>query len=197
MNKFKINTLLLTILIVLFSLPTIIPAQQPTDHGVYRLSGNVGVSYTNQNYPGWKEKDLDLTLSPGYSCFVVDNLELGLQLSYSFNYFTMKLSGHDNPNIERSGWYYTLYMSPTFRYYFPMEKLLPFVGAKISFYSDEHMKFFKSLKSGLSTISCGLDFFISKNIALEPSINYDFHFYKNGGSFNKISLGAGINYFIL
>lgn len=189
----RVSTLFISI--ILFSLCSISPAQEQTSKGVYRLSGNVGFSYKSENYREWNHKSFNLSISPGYSLFAADNFELGLQLSYSYHYGTISYFD-PYPNREDTHQSYDLSISPAVRYYFPMEKLLPFIGAKISFSSNLHMPFIKSFITGLASLSCGMDFFISKNIALEPTLNYDFHFYKDGQSFNEISLGAGINYFI-
>lgn len=192
----QMKALIKIVLVIFLALPAVSFTQESTAKGVYRLSGNIGLSYRSYKLA---EVDLDeshfkFDFSPGYSVFILNNLELGVNLAYTFNYYHVSKI---IPGYARGGYNQSLAIAPGVRYYFPTEKVIPFIGSGVSFGSDMSLNLIKYLHLVSFSVHGGFDFFLSKNIAVEPSVTYNHYisnYYSDG--INEIQLGAGINYFI-
>ena len=91
-------------------------------------------------------------------------------------------------------------IGPNIRYYLHYEQANPFLEAGFSYLKSEFGSNFKTTAKEYS-IGAGLDFFISKNVSIEPVIKYSWRDYKDHylqyeRDENTLYVGVGINIFI-
>jgi hypothetical protein len=136
-------------------------AESPTDKGVYRLSGSISYSNTNKN------GGTMTSITPAFIYFVYPNIAVGASILY-WDFKT------DNSESKTYG------IGPVVRYYFGKDAIYPFASVEYTYTKDK----FESNSSGLSykstghgndvTLGLGIDYFLSKNVALEPIVRYTF-----------------------
>ena len=167
-------------------------AQSPTSKGTINLNGNL--SFSSQSYEEGNDNTNVLTLNPQVGVFLIDNLSLGLSLSYD----RISLGSSSNTNWG---------IGPNLRYYFNSENVKPFLSIGYSYtetftsLNDDKWKGHQFILGG------GLDYFIARNVALETTVSYKFNtvtipesynaFYRNLEQKSKTFLiGIGINFFL-
>ncbi|HRN25052.1 MAG: hypothetical protein IT276_01470 [Ignavibacteriaceae bacterium] len=193
---------LLGIIILLFLFSSISFSQYALNTGNYSLSGSVLYSHsknTSSNQVSDYESKMDNFLfSPDFGIFIIDNLLISGNVSFSYNEINTQSTYRDftgnpvilkNKNIRR---YLTL--GPTIRYYFDNLKILPFVETAYNYSkalgSDQYGHIF--------SFAGGINYFISTSVALEPFIGYSISTYKNPNQdSNTFSVGIRVNYFIV
>ncbi|MDF2156672.1 hypothetical protein [Algoriphagus sp. CAU 1675] len=132
-------------------------------------SGPFGVSYDTENR--------NFELSPDFGIFIIDNLVLGLTISYFNRNFTMDYTNYKVENLS-SGWG----AGPYIRKYFPLGEQFAFFGQLgISFsgsseeYKNENIDTPFSQKSKYSVFGAktdvGFSFFPKKWISLNLMVN--------------------------
>lgn len=176
---------------VLLLITTNVYAESPTDKGVYSLGGSI--SYRNVNSDSGSDSDIFL-FSPSAQYFIYDNFAVGASLIYE------KTSGTiDNESYG---------IGPTLRYYLPYKTVNPFFEVGYSYLKNKSEMSSLTLKttSNNYSIGCGLDFFLSRNVSIEPVIKYSWRDYKDKFSSGLITptdrdekslyIGIGINVFI-
>jgi opacity protein-like surface antigen len=166
-------------------------AESPTDKGVYSLSGSI--SYTNTN----KDGGTMISITPAFMYFVHPNLAVGASIIY----WDFK-----DDNFEDK----TYGIGPVVRYYFGKDAIYPFASVEYTYTKDKFESSFSSTYTARGndlTLGLGIDYFLSRNVALEPMIRYTFTHNDNNASspFGTTSssdrsetlfMGIGINAFI-
>jgi len=174
-------------------------AESPTEKGVYSLSGSVSYSRTKDNASGDTSKRI--ALYPAGFYFVYPDLALGTSITY----YDSTSNGYDYK-------YYGI--GPVVRYYFGKDTILPFLTLEYIYTRNKNKMSFSGLSSngtGRGTdisLGIGVDYFLSKNVALEPMVRYTFshtedHYtstvgipYGVSSRSEELLIGLGINVFI-
>ena len=176
-------------ILALFILTTNANAESPTDKGVYSLSGSISYSHINS--------DIDynistFTMNPELVYFVYPNIALGASILYS-------KSSMGDWDGEAYG------VGPVARYYFSnKETIYPFASLEYLYIKSETTNgpFSTEQERNDLALGFGIDFFISKNVALEPIIKYIFREYGSDTPVmpdrdeEELLIGIGINVFI-
>jgi len=189
----KITFMAVALLIILISNAN---ADSPTDKGVYSLSGSISYSHTN-NGGGTMT-----AITPAFTYFVYPNLALGASILY-WDFKT------DSSEAKTYG------IGPVVRYYFGRETIYPFASVEYTYTKNKYESNFSGLSSTSNghgsdlSLGLGVDYFLSKNVALEPIIRYTFNhnetdisastFSSAASSSNRdetLFIGIGINVFI-
>jgi outer membrane protein W len=174
-------------------------AESPTEKGVYSLSGSVSYSHSKDNASGDTTKTI--SVYPAGFYFVYPNLAIGTSIIYS--------------DSKASGLEYKYYgIGPVVRYYFGKDTILPFLSLEYLYTRNKGKMTFggsSSDSTGRGTdisLGIGVDYFLSKNVALEPIVRYTFshsddHYTSSfgmpSGTSNRseeLLVGMGINVFI-
>lgn len=177
-------------IVFLFSISLL--AQTPMEKGTISLNGSL--SYSSQSYDGADDSRKILMLNPQAGYFVAENFSLGLSLSY-INYSLGSASSTE--------WG----IGPSLRYYFPAEKVKPFVSLGYGYTKSSHSSNDDEWVGTQFIITAGLDYFIVKNVALETTMSYSFNnerlpdsyksYYKSlDQKSTTFLIGVGLNYFI-
>lgn len=175
------------VLTILLLVTANVYAESPTDKGVYSLGGSI--SYRDMDSDDGFDYKM-YQFAPSFRYFIFDNIAIGTSLTY------VKTKGTGIFDGESYG------IGPTFRYYLPNKKINPFIEANYSYLKDKDDDS-KSTSNEFS-IGIGLDYFISKNVSIEPTINYSWRDYKynydigyiNDRDVKTLYIGIGINLFI-
>jgi hypothetical protein len=159
----KLFLLILTVL----SLNAFAQIEKPLAKGNGMIAGSGSISYrTSQSESGGptsKTTIFNISLSPSYSYFIIDNLAIGLNATIS--YYKQESNGT-----------YSLGAGPIARYYL---KNGLFINLETSFgylhglNSNTETDRFLSLKPGL-----GYAFFINPKVSIDPCLSYEFDYYK-------------------
>ena len=171
---------------------TNIYAESPTDKGVYSLGGSI--SYMNIDSDDGSDEDIFL-FSPSGRYFIFDNIAMGVSLVY-------RKSSNDTADSDSYG------IGPSLRYYLPEKTMNPFFEVAYSYSKNKSEIFEYTLKSTSNdySIGCGLDYFLSRNVSIEPMIRYSWrkYNYKDYQSLigpmdldeKALYIGIGVNWFI-
>lgn len=170
-------------------------AQDQLKKGVYSLSGSLAYISTNskENFNDLEIDESSFAVFPRASLFVFNRIEGSLGLGYYRSSVTVSPA---SPSVLVHGKSTSLEVSLGLRYYFPLEKVAPFIGADGGMYwsSSEGRSYSKPV-SDYSFIG-GIEIFISQTAAIEPAITYLRHF-DDIGLANQFSVSVGVKYFIL
>jgi hypothetical protein len=166
-----------------------IQAQDQIKQGVYTLSGALSYYSMSYNTMGVDVTVSEITLNPYVSYFIVDQVELSFGVEYT-RYSTTP-SGSPSFKTTEPG------LELGARYYFPCGKVAPFIGAfgQVRWTSFNGQSY--SSPSTYYGFIGGLEVFISKAAAIEPSIGYSISHGINPSSENDFRIGIGVKYFIL
>jgi hypothetical protein len=154
---------LILLLSLVFSLNAFSQVDKPITKGNIMLSGGGTISYSKikSEYSSSSSNNslFSISLTPGFSYFIIDNLAIGLNVTMGYN-------------GAKNNQFYTLGVGPLVKYYFNNGL---FLNAEIGYnytrginHTDGVIKFF-SLKPGV-----GYAFFLNQKVSLEPSISYEF-----------------------
>jgi opacity protein-like surface antigen len=178
-----------TLVVFLVLVPASVFAQSPISKGTIILNGNL--YYSSQSYDNSDISYSTLRINPQVGFFIVDNLALNLDLSYE------KIDiGID---ISRYG------IGPNLRYYFDLEKYFPFISIGYSFTSSSQDGGDYKQTGNQYILGAGISYLITKNVAIEASINYKFDqedreypgFFSDETIKSKIiMLGVGFNFYL-
>lgn len=155
---------LVLLLSLAFSLNAFSQIEKPITKGNMMLSGGGTIYYSkinNENPSGNSESSLfNISLTPGLSYFIIDNLAIGLNATISYD-------GTKNNKM------YTLGVGPMIKYYFSNGF---FLNAEVGYNHLEGISNtsvaanYFSFKPGL-----GYAFFLNQKVSLEPGLSYEFH----------------------
>lgn len=164
-------------------------AQNPLKQGVYSLGGSVSLTISNEEFNNVKYKYFNILLAPSYGYFVTKNISINGRFGFSY----MEYESSSNMGSTHKGYsrYYSLGVGV--RYYFDKETIIPFIGI-----GGDYSKSYNSESEGkgVSFIG-GINYFISKEVALEPFLSYSISSY-NGLNQNSsdFRFGVSINYYL-
>lgn len=171
----------------LITLASNVNADSPTDKGVYSLSGSI--SYSRTTYDSTNGGDSKrIIVTPAFKYFIYPNLAIGSSILYS--YFKTDIS-----EIKKYG------VGPVVRYYFGKDTIYPFISVEYTYTKNKSGLSSESDGSDLS-FGFGIDYFLSKNVALEPMVRYTYSSDEVAGTTYRIIrgedlfIGIGINVFI-
>ncbi|MBU0558452.1 MAG: outer membrane beta-barrel protein [Bacteroidota bacterium] len=167
-------------------------AQSPISQGTINLNGNL--SFSSQSYEEGDDNRNNLSLNPQVGYFFFDNISFGLSLSYN----RISLGSVSNTNWG---------IGPSIRYYFEVEKVKPFVSIGYLYTETFNSSNDDKWKGNQFNFTGGIDYFITKNVALESTISYNINNDKLPESYkglyksldqksNTFQVGVGINFFI-
>jgi len=175
------------ILVSLFFLVSNLFAQQALLTKSYSIGGNISFSSYSEDSDSDNMNYFNFVPSVGY--FFVDYLYTGVRLQYS--YYS---SGDNSRN--------TFGFAPEVRYYFPLDKLNPFLGFSYGYSISTTEDDDENTNSAL-TLSGGADYFIHDHFAIEGAINYSFlsrgyssNDYSVDSNGTNFEIGFGVKYFI-
>ncbi len=195
MKKIVCNTLILIILLLGF---TNLYGQDALNKGVYSIAGSVQYSSTNQNFGGYTYTTNIGNISPQFTYFILNHLSIGANVNY--NYFYSK--GPEGNNFNQVDKTTSLTLGPVIRFYFGVKKINPFIEASYNYSVEQTgMGDLGNQYGNEYGLKGGLEIFISRSVALEPSIGYTHLHYAMSslnfsGDINNFSVGIGVNYFI-
>lgn len=179
----------LAILVFVVFVTSILYSQDALKKGSYSLSGSLTFSSSTNESMYDKIDQTSFVMTPGITYFVVDNFSAGLGISFGYYESNWKSNNQEIKYISRP-----VSFGPVIRYYFSVEKFIPFIEASYryanSLQGNEDMNIY--------TFAGGINYFFAKSAALEPYIEYMKENYivadqKQSG----ISIGLRINYFII
>lgn len=184
------------ILILLTFLSNLLFAQSPLNKGIFNLSGGLSYSSTSVDEDDYDSKADILSITPGIYYFVVNNFAIGGTFLYQ------KISSEYNNEYDSDWGYSTIGFGPGARYYLNLGEIKPFVSISYSFTSskDDDSEDDDTHKTTDIAIGGGFDYFISKNISIEPYARYHILGSKYGdeeGPDRKmLEIGIGIGVFV-
>lgn len=167
-------------LLLLISSINLHSAEYATDTGSYKLGGTVSFDYYVDPISGAR-----IIAQPQFGCFVAKNFMMGILMDIQYSEF--------RSDDKRTG------LGPVLGYYFGGEdkKIIPYLLGGF-FYSD--IETFNSAgTTTILTFSFGIDFLISKNIAIDTGISYNLDMEESGGfstDFSRLRLAVGVTSFI-
>ena len=178
-----------TIVVLLILVSASLFAQSPISKGTIILNGNL--YYSSQSYDNLDISYTTFRINPQVGYFIINNLALDLDLSYE------KIDiGID---ISRYG------IGPNLSYYFDFEKFFPFVSIGYSFTSSSQDGNDFKQTGNQYILGAGISYLITKNVAIEASLNYKFdkedrdysEFYSDETLKSKIIMfGIGFNFYL-
>ena len=139
-------------------------AGSPTDEGVYSLSGSISYSHINENGA------TSISITPAMFYFVYPNLAVGASFIY-WDYDS------DYNDVKTYG------VGPVVRYYFGKDTIYPFASVEYTYTRSKNESNFSGFSSNINvhgndlSLGLGIDYFLSKNVALEPIVRYTFSHY--------------------
>lgn len=182
MNSFRYYSVVIALLS-----STLVLAQNPLKRGVYRLGGSVSFYISDEEYENVKNNYTVFSFEPTFGYFVTDNISLFSQIG--FNYSENESSYNNGPKYKGYSRFYSI--GASVRYYFNAEKFIPFLGI-----GAEYLKNSSDYEGKRANISCGINYFLSKEVALEPYLSYTV---LRGSMEQKSSIfrfGVSINYYL-
>ena len=178
-----------TLVVLLILVSVSVFAQSPISKGTIMLNGNM--YYSSQSYDNLDITYSTLRINPQAGYFIIDNLALNLDLSYE------KIDiGID---ISRYG------IGPNLRYYFDLKKYFPFISMGYSFTSSSQDGSDYKQTGNQYILGAGISYLITKNVAVEASLNYKFDEVKReySGLYSDetlkskiIMFGVGFNFYL-
>lgn len=182
-SKFTSVTLLL---IIISSLSF---AQNPLKQGVYTVGGSANFMKSNYKFDNIEDKFTYITIAPTFGYFVTNNIMINGRLGFSY-YESESTSGY-GPTYRGYSRNYIIGVGA--RYYFDAETIVPFLGVNANY-----TKRFDPENDGrVVGFLGGINYFLSKEVTLEPFISYEF----SSSNLSRLknttfSFGIGVNYYL-
>lgn len=180
---------LVLITFTLFLKTEYILANDLIKEGTYGIGGSGSISVNHIENNNLIYNLTSFVFQPNILYFFSKGLALGSVIEYNW----VKSNGLYNYKSKYWGF------GPQIRYYFLQNQYNPFIYINYQYQSD----FLKSdgnnntLKSNKFSIGLGLDLFIIKNVAIEPSLEYYKYQSDNDYKSEGVELNVGLNIFIL
>ncbi|MBP7461179.1 MAG: hypothetical protein KBA26_07800 [Candidatus Delongbacteria bacterium] len=176
--------------ICLILLSGIVRAENPLGKGVFTLGGEVFYGSSEFKTDFYNDKYMKIGLNPSVGCFIHDRILVIAQLGFQYSE-----SEYSSPKSSYVSKYY--YRDFTFglgfRYYFKAETIIPFIGAKGIYVKD-----FKSKLEGNEFIgSIGINYFLTREVALEPFVEYTKRNYQVNTEETLFNTGIRVNYYLI
>lgn len=171
-------------------------AQGEIMQGMYKLGGTVSYSTSSHENDLYETTHSNIYFNPSLAYLITDNIEVGGILGFSYYESKEDVKATQQYDAQTYKYYGRNYsIGPTVRYYFDAGKFFPFIGFGFS-YSTNKLSGDNKSESRAFNASVGADIFISSSVAVEPLIRYNLSNSGNG-DYTIISVGVGINYFIV
>ncbi len=165
------NTRYLFLLILISS--SVSFTQTYLSSGLFNVSGSAAFSYSKseQSYLG-DITEKEIKIAPAVSYFLINKLSISVELAY--NYYEKNFDTEIiNSEIEMF-----ISFGPVIKYYLLDNNISPFIKAgylhNIYNITDYYSNNRKSFPGFSAEIGIGLNYFITNNFAVEPSLNYVF-----------------------
>lgn len=188
------KSIILAVAVLAILVGNVNAAETPTAKGVYSLSGDISYNRASGG------NGTMTSINPAFMYFVYPNLAIGTSISY-WDFKT------DNDESKSYG------IGPVIRYYFGNEVIYPFISLQYVYTQTKYESNFSGLSFNSKghgddvSIGLGADYFLAKNVAIEPIVRYTFsHNSNDTSSFGSTSsssnrhealfIGIGINVFI-
>lgn len=182
-SKFTSVTLLL---IIISSMSF---AQNPLKQGVYTIGGSANFMKSNYKFDNIEDKFTYITIAPTFGYFVTNNIMINGRLGFSY---------YESESTSGSGQTYKGYSREYIigvgaSYYFDAETFVPFLGINANYAK----RFDPDTDGRLVGFLGGINYFLSKEVTLEPFISYELSStslsrYKK----TTLSFGIGVNYYL-
>jgi len=178
-------------------LPSIIfvyaPAQEQLAVGIMSVGGSLSymtskTNYTSGFYQGLYAKSRQTSLTPSFAVFVLERFQIGASWGYMFYKSTLyDADGSGGSSILVKQRNYGL----NARYYYPLGTHALFAGAGFVYFVNLDDYVGRSF-----TGEVGMELFISRSVAVEPSIQYINSPLQETNE-NAMMIAIGFRYFIL
>lgn len=180
--KNKVPFIVLAILLLMDYKPVLAQTEQQS----VMLGGTAGISYTSQK----PTHVFSMNFNPNFGYFVYHNLLLGFGLSLGVSSDNSSKDGKNRFSVSSS-------FVPQARYYFLKEKLRPFVYARFGYQSTTTIHNGDiSNKDGMTGEGgVGLDYFLTKNVALESTLGYNGTKLRSQNLISKFAFSLGLQYY--
>ena len=167
-------------------------SQTPFSKGTLNINGNLSLS--SQTFDNLEADHNVLTLNPQIGYFFFPNFSFNALFQYN------RIS---NGNSSTINWG----IGPSVRYYFNTKSIIPFLSLSY-LYTESKFSINDDNSTGNSFIFAGgLDYFITKNVAVETIVSYSINnetfpdsyrifFLKLDRKSNTFKIGIGINFFL-
>jgi hypothetical protein len=177
----------LLFVIALFTSTTLL-AQNPLKKGVYNLGGSVSLYFSHDEFDNMKNDYTDISLAPSFGYFITDNISLSGKLGFSY---TENESSYNN-GLTYKGYSHYYSIGASARYYFHAEKIIPFLGI-----GAEFSKYDSDMEGKRAIIIGGINYFLSKEVALEPYVSYTLSSYNRSNQKSSMfRFGVSVNYYL-
>jgi hypothetical protein len=185
-------------LIIIFFVPLFsnLYGQDALNKGVYSLGGSAQYSSSSESEYGYTYTLNTGNISPQFTYFIANHISIGAAVNYVYYYSKEPGMGY-NDRVDKSSY---ITFGPIFRYYFNTKKVIPFLEASFNYsiYGIESLYPEHAFNYGIKS---GLEIFLSKSVALEPSIGYSHIHYTMSlpdfsGDSDNFDVGIGVSYFI-
>jgi len=172
-------------------------SQAQIKQGVYSASGAISYSSSKSEAPGTQSESMALSLSPGISYFVFDNIEISFTPSYSKSTNESETFTPVSIRFDRTA--ISLGAGLGVRYYVDRDAIAPFLGVATG------LSWSKSSGTALGSFSppfkfyaieAGLDYFLSETFAVEPALQYNSSTFQSFSS-SGFRVKIGVKYFVL
>jgi len=177
-----LSTIVILMLLCSFSF-----GQTPVDKGSILAGGSISITADSE---GDADMSTRISFAPVGYFFIMNNLGVG---------GTIQLSRYAQGDDYST---FTFLIGPGARFYFKAGKLFPFVAANLSYGITSYDYGYTDGSTGCFQITAGggMDFFVSQNVAVEPTANLTFESFSpdRGDSVNSVrfTIGVGISGFI-
>ncbi|MCK4641986.1 MAG: outer membrane beta-barrel protein [Candidatus Marinimicrobia bacterium] len=165
-----------------------ISAESPLDKGVYGIGGNVAMDAGYINIGDENYNITAVTFRPDFFYFILPRFAVGSTIVYDWTKM------YDQP--EYVGKYWGL--GPHIRYYYLNKAFKPyvFIDYWYGYHKDRTGSNESTSRSNSLNFGTGIDFFLVKNVALEPSLAY--YSYHSDDNFRSrgLEFSIGVNVFI-
>jgi len=164
-------------------------AENPIDKGVYGIGGNISIGTEHVNSEYGKYDLVSSDFHPSILYFLFPGFAIGSTIEYSWT----KSSGILDFKSESWGF------GPHVRYYYLNKEYKSFIYVDYQYHYYKYTTVesnYSSQRTNKLSLGTGIDFFIVKNVALEPSLEY-FTYRPNTDNTSKgLEFNVGLNIFI-
>lgn len=164
-------------------------SQEALKQGSFSVGGAISLSSSSNESDFGETESLDILMTPSISYFISDYFAAGISLSFGYFELEWRYYKQELKSISRP-----IAIGPLLRYYFTFEKINPFIEASYN-YSNSLQG---NQDQNSYSIGCGINYFLTKSVALEPYINYKLsHYIIQNQKINTISVGVRLNFFMV
>jgi hypothetical protein len=169
-------------------------AQDQIKRNVYSLGGTIYYYSSTEKIGSTKNDQTSIVIEPSLSYFIIDQFEVSLYCEYLHETFNetdpMYIDSYEMKDIQ-------LGLGLGIRYYFPLDKYIPFIGISgvSRWYSSQSQTYSTPKMNG--TLIGGIEIFISNSAAIEPTVSYTTYGFDENDTGGNIKVGIGMKYYIL